>query len=309
MNFISNFLVVAGQVVTLFLLMGVGYALARLGKLSTEGVSQMSFITLYIVSPCVIIVSFAVERSAGLTERLLQFALVYGLCTLLNLVVSSLCFRGQPEGSRGPLRFGMAYGNNGFMGLPLVGSIFGPGALIYGVTSVALFNFTLWTHGVKTMGGKITPRQALVNPATVGMAVGLTLFFTGWRLPSMVGNAVGFLADLNTPLAMVVIGAQMAGANLKSCVTNPKLYAVALYRLILSPLVPMVLLLPFHLDPMLYCTCVVMCAVPVAGATGMLAQRFGRDTATAAELVTLTTLLSVVTLPVMAVAAQMLGGL
>ena len=80
-------------------------------------------------------------------------------------------------------------------------------------------------------------------------------------------------------------------------------------RLPIVPLIPLVLLMPLHLPAMSYCACVILCAVPTAGATGMFAQRFGRDTATAAQLVTLTTLLSVITLPLFAVAAQTISGL
>lgn len=222
---LSNFALVAGQVVTLFLLMGVGFVLAQLGKLYPDGVSQMSTLVLYVVTPCVIIHAFAIERTDGMVRLLLEFAAVYALSTLFCAAVALFCFRGEDPCRRGPMRFAMVYGNNGFMGLPLLLSILGEQAVIYGVVSVVVFNLLLWTHGVRTMGGRVTLRQALVSPATVGLAVGLPLFLTGGRLPSMVDSAVGFLADLNTPLAMIVIGAQMAGADLKRSFTSPRLTA------------------------------------------------------------------------------------
>lgn len=306
---LTNFIVVASQVVTLFLLMGVGFVLAQLGKLTDEGVSQMSFLVLYVVSPCAVIRAFEIELTPGLLLRLVQFALLYMLCYGVCIVFAALSFRNQGLDQRASLRFSMVYGNGGFMGFPLLRSILGASSLIFGAVSLVLFNLLMWTHGVKTMGGKVTARQALVNPATVALAIALPLLLTGWRPPEMVDNAIGFLADLNTPLAMVVIGAQMAGADLKVSFTSPRLYAVTAFRLILSPLICLVLLLPLRGDPLLYCSCVILCAVPTAGATGMLAQRFGRDTATAAQMVTLSTLLSVLTLPLFAVAAQAITGL
>lgn len=306
---ISNFLVVASQVVTLFLLMGVGFALAQLGRMGPDGVSQMAFLVLYIVTPCIIIKSFEVESSAALNRQLLIFAAIYILAMVVYMLIAGRCFPHQNEMRQGPMRFALVYGNNGFMGLPLLLSILGPEAVIFGAVSTVVFNFLMWTHGVKTMGGRITLRQVLVNPATIGFAVAILCFTTGWRPPEMVDKAVGFLSDLNTPLAMIVIGAQMAGADLKTSFTSLRLYGCAAFKLVLCPLLPLLALLPFHLPPMLYCSCVIMCAVPTAGATGMLAQRFGRDTAVAAQLVTLSTLLSVLTLPLMAVAAQHLSGL
>lgn len=306
---VASFLVVAGQVVTLFLLMGVGFVLAQLGRLHTDGVAQMSYLCLYIVTPALMIKSFAVERTPGMLSQLAVFFLAYVASVGVCIVLSRSCFRGEPPERRAPMRFGLVFSNNGFMGLPLLLSILGPGAVIYGVVSAVGFNLLLWTYGVKTMGGRVTLRQVIVNPATVGLAVGLPLFLTGLRLPGMVSNAVNFVADLNTPLAMIVIGAQMAGADLKVSFTSLKLYGASAFRLLLGPLIPLVGLLPFHLDPVSYCACVIMCAVPTAGATGMLAQRFEKDTAVAAQMVTLTTLLSVLTLPVFAVIAQKLAGM
>ena len=163
---LSNFALVAGQVVTLFLLMGVGFVLAQLGKLYPDGVSQMSTLVLYVVTPCVIIHAFAIERTDGMVQLLLEFAAVYALSTLFCAAVSLFCFRGEDPCRRGPMRFAMVYGNNGFMGLPLLLSILGEQAVIYGVVSVVVFNLLLWTHGVRTMGGRVTLRQALVSPAT-----------------------------------------------------------------------------------------------------------------------------------------------
>ena len=123
------------------------------------------------------------------------------------------------------------------------------------------------------MGGKVTLRSALVNPATVGTAMGLTLFLTGWRPPAPVDNTISFLADLNTPLPMIVLGAQMAGADLRTAFTNRRLYLVAAVRLVAAPLIALLVLLPLRLEPMSYCACVVLCAVPPAGATAMFAQK------------------------------------
>ena len=306
---LESFLVVVGNVVTLFLLMGVGFVLARREQLRPDGVAQMSYVTLYVVTPCVIISSFQGASVGDLGVRLLQFAGVYGGATVVNMLLGARAFSYETEARRGPMRFSLVYGNNGFMGLPLLEGVLGSASVIYGVVSVVIFNFCLWTHGVKTMGGRVTLRQVLVNPATVGLAVALPLFLSGLRLPDMVGRAVGFLGNLNTPLAMLVIGAQMARADLRASFTSLRLYRGVAYRLLLSPLIPLLLLLPLGLDPLLYQSCVIMCAVPVAGATGMLAQRFARDTAVAAQMVTLSTLLSVITLPILAVTAKLLAGL
>ena len=309
MEFIGNFFVVASQVVTLFLLMGVGFVLAQLGKLHTDGVSQMSTLVLYVVTPCLMISAFEVDRAPDMVETLGVFFVVYAVSTLLGLAVAQLCFRNEEPDRKAPLRFGMTYGNNGFMGLPLVHAILGQDAVLFGVVSAVAFNFLLWTQGAKTMGGKVGPRAILVNPATIGAVIGGFLFFSGLRLPSMVNNAVSFMADLNTPLAMVVIGAQMASSDLGAVFRQKRLYAVSACKLLLIPTLTALLLLPLGLPPLIYCTMVLLAATPVAGVTSMFAQQFHRDQVSAAQAVTLSTLLSLFTLPCFGVLAQRLAGL
>ena len=316
MEFIGNFFVVAGQVVTLFLLMGVGFVLARLGMLRPDGISQMSTLALYVVTPCIMIRSFETARTPGMLRGLAVFFTAYAACTLLGILMAQPLFRREAPERRGPLRFGTAYGNNGFMGLPLVISVLGQEAAIYGTVSAVAFNLLLWTHGYKTMGGRLSLRAALLNPATVGTAVGLTLFLTGWwaptpgrwALPGAVNSAVSFLADLNTPLPMVVLGAQMAGSDIRGSLRDRRIYLAGAVRLVAAPLAALLILLPLRLDPMAYCACVILCAVPPAGATGMLAQRLGRDTALSAQLISVLTLCSVVTLPLFAALARSLAG-
>ena len=306
---LESFLVVAGQVATLFLMMGVGFALAKLGILTPEGTSQMSTLALYIVGPCVMARSFETEREEGMVWTLVLFLVAYTACTFVGIVIAQAFFRDEPMERQGPLRFGTAYGNNGFMGLPLVMSVLGSQAGIYGAVSATAFNILMWTHGLHTMIGKVTLRSALINPATVGAGAGLVLFFTGWRPPAPVDSAVSFLADLNTPLPMVVLGAQMAGSDLRSAFTNGKIYLVAAVRLVAVPLIALVALLPFRMEPMSYCACVLLSAVPSAGSTAMFSQKFHRDTALAAQTVSATTLMSMLTLPAFATAARQLSGL
>jgi predicted permease len=152
------------------------------------------------------------------------------------------------------------------------------------------------------MGGResASVKNALINPGTIAFAVGVVLFTIGFNLPPQIGGAVSFFADVNTPLAMVIIGAQMADANLTSLLRTPVLYLSAFLKLLVVPAFTALALYPLHMPAMAYCVTVVLAATPTGGMTSMFAERFGRDTATAAQAVTLTTLLSIITLPVFA---------
>jgi hypothetical protein len=158
------------------------------------------------------------------------------------------------------------------------------------------------------MGEKVSFRQAFLNPGVIGLVIGLALFLLRISLPAPVLSAVNYLGDLNTPLAMVVIGGQMAGADLAATFRQVRLYLAAAIKLVAMPILTMLVLLPFHLDIQLYLTVVILSGCPSAGATSMFAQMCRRDTSTAAQLVTLSTLLSVVTLPLMTLLARLIAG-
>ena len=266
----------------------------------------MSYLLLYIVCPCVMVDCFLVKRTPALTQEVAVGSAAALACYLLFFAVSLLFFRRQPADARDTLRFAAVYGNIGFMGLPLVQSILGEEALVYGALALLAFNLTSWTLGVLIMGGRaaFSLRRAVLNPGVIGIGLGLLCFLSGLRFPSPVGAALSFLSDLNTPLAMVVIGTQLAEADLPSTFRQPRNYLVSFLRLALFPTLTALLLLPLRSSSGLYCALVLLSATPVAGTTSLFAQQFGRDTAPAAESITLSTLLSILTLPLFAVLAR-----
>lgn len=308
---LDNIIVVASQVFTLFLMMGVGFFFTKKGWLNATGTSQMSFLLLNIVTPCIIIDSLQMEKSDKLLESMGVCALVIGSFYVVSIALTYLFFRREPEGKKRSLRFAVIYSNTGFMGLPLVQAVLGEQALLYATISVVVFNLFTWTHGAVMMGGReaMSLRKALINPGTVALAIGLPLFLLSLRLPGFLGSGVHMMAQLNTPLAMVVIGGLMASANLKEAFTQKKLYITALLRLVVIPLFFLLVLYPLRHNYLLYASCVILCSAPVAGMTAIFAVKFGADTVSASQAITLSTILSIVTMPLFAAAAELLAGI
>lgn len=308
---LEYFLTVIAQVITLFLLMAVGYVLGRLGRLNSEGCAQLTFLLLYVVMPCVVLDIMQVHPDAQLLLEMGEsLVLTVGLYLCFSAMALLLGRKADPA-ARASLRFGAVYGNVGFMGLPLAEAVLGSESQIYVVVTLVVFNVYSWIHGVLVMGGRraLSPRRAILNPGTIALVLGLPFLLLGLRLPGSLSTAVGYIADLNTPLAMIVIGAQMSAMDLPATLRQARLYTVSLVRLVVMPVFAALVLLPFHLSPLLYCTMVILSGAPAAGTTSMFAQRFGQDTAVAAQMVSLSTLLSVVTLPLVAVLAQQLSAL
>ena len=169
---LQNLLVVTGQVITLFLMMAVGYALVRLGKLTDLGLGQMSALLLYVVSPCLVLDAFQQEGLPDGLTLAIGFGAV-GLGYLIPMVLSAPLFPRQSPETRSALRFGCTYGNAGFMGMPLIQMILGDSAVIYGAIAIALMNALHWSHGVILMGGKCSVKKAVVNPGVLPLLFAL----------------------------------------------------------------------------------------------------------------------------------------
>ncbi|MCD8004883.1 MAG: AEC family transporter [Oscillospiraceae bacterium] len=306
---LSDLLIVVGQVLTLFLMMGVGFAFGKLRWFTEEASGQMTQLILYVVGPCIIITNLQLDASFQVVRTMLLAMLGMALTYIVMIPLSFLLFRKEPEDTRVVHRFGIIYANNSFMGLPLLAGVLGEDALLFGVLSMLVFSLFQWTHGVLTMGGKLSVKSAVLNPGIISIIIGVLFFAVGFEIPSPVYNAMDFMADLNTPLAMFIIGGQMSRADIGSLIKKPKLYLCAALKLILAPALTCVLLLPLNLSPLAYCAVVVLAACPTAGMTSMFSQRFHRDESTAAQMVTLSTLLSLLTLPVFAVLARTIAGL
>lgn len=305
-----RFFVVLGQVITLFLLMGVGFLLGRLNKITERGTVEMSTLVVYFATPCIIISSFQRDWDEAMLRTLALGTVATLGCYVLYIVVIQFLFRREEPDLRAPLRFGAMYGNTGFIGLPLVGAVLGEEALIFAVLGMVTFNITAFTHGVILMGGResFSPKRVILNPGMVAVLIGLPLFLTRSQLPGPLYSAVNFIGNLNTPLAMVVIGAQMARADLLRTFRDGKLYLASAVKLLVMPAITAAALLPLHLDPVFYTVAVILGGTPSAGFTSIFAEQHHRDVEHAAQLVSLSTLLSAITLPVVAVAAEMLAG-
>lgn len=305
---LESLFVVGGSVLTLFLLMSVGFLFGRMGLLSGDTLSQVSRILLYVVTPCIMLTSFEVERTAENQAQLLAALAAMAGLYVAYMLLSQVLFPRAGEAHQGIMRFAAVYGNAGFMGLPLIQSVMGDEAMMVAVVGLGIFNAVSWTQGRALIGGRkeLSLKKLALNPGIIGFVGGLLLYFTGWRFPGPLDSAVAYLGSLNTPLAMVVIGGQMAQADLVKVFSTRKLYLVSAVKLLAVPMLTALALLPFRPNPVIYVAAVILAGCPTAGATSLFAQSMGKDAALAAQQVTLSTLLCVVTLPVMASLAQLL---
>jgi predicted permease len=307
---IRDVLTVGGSVITLFLLMAVGFVLAKLQVLTKPTLGQMSRMLMYVVCPAIMIDILAGENRNWATVRVMLIAGAVLVGTYaLNMILIQFGFRKKSPEQRGVLRFASIYGNTGFMGIPLIQAVLGDSAMLIAVTSLVVFNISTWTHGAILLGGKerASVKKALINPGTIGFFLAIAVFASGVKLPSPVINAVSFVGSLNTPLAMIIIGGQMAAVDLKSILKDVRLYISALLKLLVMPMISLLVLLPLGLEPVIVVAVTILAGCPTAGATSIMSEMMGKDASLAARLVTLSTIFCVITLPVVAAIARALA--
>lgn len=306
------FFTVFNQVAVLFLLMGVGYALAKFGVLNDAGTSQLSTILCYIVSPVLIVFAFQTRFSASMLHNLLVVAAATGGAILLNILVGGAVFNkkaiADPD-RRNILLFASAYSNCGFMGFPLLQAIAGATGLFYGSAVNGVFSIFVWTHGMTIYSGKLNRKLALkavLNPNVVAVAVGAVLFCCSLTLPGPIYSTVKYIAQLNTPLSMLVIGATIRKVPLRSIFSEKLVwFGVAMRNVILPFLVLFLFYAAGLRGNILLCSLIPM-ACPVAGVTVIFANLTGKDASLPSRLMTLSTLASLVTLPLVITVAMAL---
>jgi len=306
----DNALIVVNQVFILFLLIGVGYLLRKLSLIDENGIRQMTNMLLMIITPCIIIRSFQTPFDASLLGGMgiaMGFAI---LSHVIGALIARPFFRRQPDPRRKVLEFSVVFTNCGFMCIPLLAAVLGEKGVFYGSIYITVFNVAQWTYGVLLMTGSrknVSLFKSLVNPGTVTVLIAIPIFIFSIRLPEAISVVVGYLADTNTPLAMIVIGAQMAVVSLKNIAGDRPLLLATGLRLLVVPAIVMVILSLLPLDRVLVLSCLIPAAAPTAAAAGLFSTRFRQDTALAAQMIGLTTLLSIVTIPLMILLSDLLA--
>ena len=296
---------VVSKVGVMLVLIVVGYLLTRSGMLTEKGAGEMTTLLLKIVTPCLIINSLInAGKDLALWDMFLAAA-VSALSMIISILLSYAMFRKEPTPRKKVLRFSMIFSNAGFMGLPLIQGIVGDRGVVYGSFFVVVFNLICWTYGYGMMsGGKLNLKTAILNPGIIGLAVGLPIYFSGVTLPAVISEPIGFLAGLNTPLAMLVIGSYVARVSAKDFLTDWNVYKMAFLRLIICPALYFALLLLIRPEPDLFISSVIQASAPVAANAVLFAVEYHQDSALASKTVAASTILSVITIPIFTILAQ-----
>lgn len=306
MDFLSTFITVLIVVV----LAVPGYVLRKTKILPDGATGVLAGVLLYVSQPGLMASSFLnKEFDAAMLVNfgwVILFAVV--LILLVYFVSKLIFFRCKDEASRRACVACSYLGNVGFMGIPVMQMLF-PGnddLVLYTAVYNIAFNAMTWTLGIYSVTGdkkSVNPLKIVLNPPTIATIIVLPLFFCNVPVPEQVVTPIQYLGNMTLPLSMIILGIRLADMHPLRLVNDPKTYLASAVKLVLSPLLCLGVLLAVNalvpIDRYVIVALYVIAAMPTASSVLNFAEMFGGDCDTAAATTLMSTLLCILTIPVL----------
>ena len=304
-------LILLQQIAQLFIIIFLGWAIVKAGILKSEDSKTLSMVLLYIITPCVILNAFQIERTVD-TVRMMELSLLSAvILSVLSIVLGGLLAK--------PFRLDIVetasvmYPNCTNMVIPLVIGAFGEDWVMYVTCYSIVQTILVWTHARILISGKrkISLRDLVCNVNILAIMLGLFLFVFQLRLPGVIQSAFSMAGDTIGPVAMLIIGMLMAGIDMQRLRSYRQIWKPVLLRLIVLPVIlvcvakysGLAALAP-HGETLIIISLLSVIA-PSANIVPQFSQMFGRDALYASLINTVTMLLCIITMPLMITLFQM----
>ncbi len=303
-------MVALSQVFTLFLLIVVGYVVKKLRVVTEQIHLELSNLVLNVCLPAMVIHSMNFAFSPDVLVKSGQLALaafvIYSGTILLSYPLTRLLgARGQ---QRDIFQYVLVFSNVGYMGYPVINAVMGERGVFYTAIYNLAFTVLVWTYGVHLMtrgsaaagdNHWVAQLKRVVNPNLIALVIGFVLFLFSIELPGPVSATIKMIGDTTTPLSMMFIGFILSDVSIRETVSDPRVYGVSAMRLLLLPLLVYAGFRLLGVTGDLLTVAFISTAMPAAANTAILAAVYDNDYHLGSRTIFISTLLSVVTLPLM----------
>ena len=304
-----SFSVTFSNVLLMLLYLLPGFLLYKCRKVSPSHLSSISVIMLYVCGPGMFLNALtSLDYTAGLLQRMGFFLLfsLLGETALMLLILVLLGRQRRADFGMRMLSIASVMGNVGFFGMPVIQALFPdvPEAAVYSCVFNTSLNIMAWTVGVFTLTGErkyISLKAAFLNPSVLAVAAGVVLYLLhakNW-LPDLVQACFRNIGGMSTPLCMVVLGIRLATMDFRKLFTTPLAWAICAGKLLVFPIFCWLLVLPFPFDPVFKGAMLILAGTPCASILLGLAEIHDRGQELAANCALLSTLLSLITIPLL----------
>lgn len=298
--------------IIMFLLILVGYASRKLDVVDEHFGSSLSKFVFNFVFPAIIINSMSIPFDRSDLDNSVRLMVISTLTMVLMFGTGKLTnvLTRKKDAMSGIITFALLFPNFTFMAFPVMETLFPDRGLFYISMYTIPTRLAIYIIGpllIKPKEEDIPLKQlikdglrAVLTPPVLAIPIGLLIYFTGLHIPVAIGDTVGYLAKVATPMGMALTGIMLADASIRKMFGESRLYLLTALRLIAAPVISYFLLLPFGLDPVIFKIAVLYTALPIASSTTIFAIQYKGDAANAAGSVFLTTVLSILTVPLCA---------
>lgn len=300
------------QIIQLFLMIFMGFLIVRAKLLKSEDSKVLSTIVLYLIIPCVIVNSFQVDYTPQTVKGLL-IALAASVMTqiILLIIVSVL---GKVLHLNEVEVASIYYSNSGNLIVPIVTFILGKEWVLYGCVFMSVQLVFIWTHCKKIISRESSYdwRKIVLNINMISIVIGVVLFLTKIHLPADINNTLSSVGSMIGPASMIVTGMLFAGMDLKQIFASKRVYFITFLRLIVVPVITLILIKFSHLaalssnGPKIMLIVFLAIITPSASTVTQMCQVYGNDSQYASAINVVTTLLAIITMPLMVMLFQMI---
>lgn len=297
------------QMMVLFIIMMIGYVCRRIGLFGADASKLLSGIVVNVANPALVL-SSSINKETTIqgSELALTIGLAISFYVILLLVAEVIPrILRVDKNDYGVYKVMTVFSNIGFMGFPLLTAMYGSESLLYASLFLVPYNILIYTYGVGALckakesteqEKKTIPWKKILNIGVIACIISVILYLTRLRVPQVIEDVVGTLGNLTAPLSMMVIGDAMSQMKIKELLKDKKLMIFTGIKLLIIPVIGLLFIKQLGLSEMLMGVCLVMLSTPVGSMTAMLAQQYDGNYELASKGVALTTLLSVISMPI-----------
>lgn len=293
-------IIIVNQILKMLVLLLLGIFCFKFRIIDQQGSEILTNLLLTIINPLVALMALQTEYSPALVKGLLLSFLLAFITHAGMLLLSTVLISKRENVHYAVEHFSSMYSNCGFIGIPLISSIFGGEGVLYLTAYMVTFNFFAFTQGVALMTGKTSFKsflKGMKSPMIIACTIGLILYFCRIMLPSLIGDSLNYVSGMNTPLAMLIAGVSVAQVDIKGMLAKWKIYYISVIKLLIMPACVLGVLMLIPAPRVVAYTILIASACPTAATCTAFSIKYHKDYRYASELYTFTTLLSLLTIP------------
>ena len=294
-------MIVLNKIISLFLIMLIGVYGTKKNIINEDINKGLRRILLEITLPLLVISSFNFEFADGMGKNVLM-ASIYSVAFMIVGAIISYIFLFPFKGEKKKiLHFANVFSNCGFIGFPIINSLYGAEGVVYTSIFNMVFNIVLWTYGILIFSDKVSKnniKQVLLNPAIIAVYIGITMMIFNIKLPSFLLDTTKIVGDMTAPISMIIVGSILSKVRIKNVFKEFSIYYGALIKLIIIPLVLLLIKKALNDNTNIINTIIIIQAMPAAAMTSIFAADFNKEKEYASIVVFITTLLSIITIPI-----------